>query len=276
MITSLTIPTTFVGNGVATVGNYGFPIQFATDLQLAQIDNLGNLTYLTSGFTVQGVGDPSSANWTYTLLSPLTSGYTIYAYPAIPLNQNNQFSQQAGQVLQTTEKTFDRIIVMLGQLTYQLSLAFVVNPGTTPTPSVFYTQLANAVSAAQASATAAAASATNAAASATNAAASATNAAASATNAAASAALCVPRNKLINGGFDVWQRGTSFSPSAQSYFADRWQVNFGGTGSTRTITRQTYSPGTQPFSKTGKYYMNYNQSVAGSGDTYSQTRQAKR
>lgn len=32
------------------------------------------------------------------------------------------------------------------------------------------------------------------------------------------------RNKLINGGFDVWQRGTSFN-SGSTYNADRWWGN---------------------------------------------------
>lgn len=41
------------------------------------------------------------------------------------------------------------------------------------------------------------------------------------------------RNKLINGGFDVWQRGTSF-PSASGYSADRWTYS----GPVASITKQ--------------------------------------
>lgn len=39
-------------------------------------------------------------------------------------------------------------------------------------------------------------------------------------------------NFIINGAFDIWQRGTSFSLSSYGYTADRWLVDHG------TITRQ--------------------------------------
>lgn len=48
-------------------------------------------------------------------------------------------------------------------------------------------------------------------------------------------------NAIINGGFDIWQRGTSFplgAPSASQYSADRWLVYSPAT-SQHTASRQT-------------------------------------
>ena len=45
------------------------------------------------------------------------------------------------------------------------------------------------------------------------------------------------RNLLINGGFDVWQRGTSFTPTgANPYTADRWLVYQSSTSNV-TVTK---------------------------------------
>ena len=55
------------------------------------------------------------------------------------------------------------------------------------------------------------------------------------------------RNKIINGGFDIWQRGTSFTYAALSdaYQSDRWKVWLNGT-TNFTVSRQTFTPGTAP------------------------------
>jgi hypothetical protein len=77
------------------------------------------------------------------------------------------------------------------------------------------------------------------------------------------------RNRIINGGFDVWQRGTSFSdPAAFTFTSDRWRVRYDGSGATRTISRQAFPldqtdvPGDQPW------FFRYDQSVAGTGGTF--------
>lgn len=50
------------------------------------------------------------------------------------------------------------------------------------------------------------------------------------------------RNVIINGGFDIWQRGTStFDGTAYRYTADRWQAVRGGFASGQSLTRQTAS-----------------------------------
>ena len=50
------------------------------------------------------------------------------------------------------------------------------------------------------------------------------------------------RNVIINGGFDVWQRGTTFtSPASTDFTADRWAYLENGT-MTHTITRSTDVP----------------------------------
>jgi len=77
------------------------------------------------------------------------------------------------------------------------------------------------------------------------------------------------RNAIINGGFDIWQRGTSFSnPAYNSYFADRWKHNGDGTLGTLTVTRQEFTPGQTDVPGNPRYYLRYAQTVAGTGQTY--------
>ena len=45
------------------------------------------------------------------------------------------------------------------------------------------------------------------------------------------------KNKVINGDFGIWQRGTSFSSINGIYTADRW---IGATNKTVTISQQTF------------------------------------
>jgi hypothetical protein len=51
------------------------------------------------------------------------------------------------------------------------------------------------------------------------------------------------KNRAINGGMDVWQRGTSFSVAANTsaYTADRWSVRTTQANMANTVSRQTVS-----------------------------------
>jgi len=66
------------------------------------------------------------------------------------------------------------------------------------------------------------------------------------------------KNKIINGKFDIWQRGTSFTTSGvdSQYNADRWVAS--GDVANSTITQQTFTPGTAPVAGyEGQYYLRY-------------------
>jgi hypothetical protein len=76
------------------------------------------------------------------------------------------------------------------------------------------------------------------------------------------------KNKIINGNFDVWQRGTSFSVTASgTYTADRYVAYYDGTGATRTLSRQAFTVGQTDVPYEPRYFLRYAQTVAGSGGT---------
>jgi hypothetical protein len=47
------------------------------------------------------------------------------------------------------------------------------------------------------------------------------------------------KNAIINGGFDIWQRGTSTAIGTNTYFADRWISFRGSYASGSTVSRQS-------------------------------------
>jgi hypothetical protein len=64
------------------------------------------------------------------------------------------------------------------------------------------------------------------------------------------------KNKLINGDFNIWQRGTTFTnPTNGTFTSDRWRSGFETLEPTSyEITRQTFTPGDQPVSGYNSQY----------------------
>ena len=71
------------------------------------------------------------------------------------------------------------------------------------------------------------------------------------------------KNKIINGDFGVWQRGTTFSSIANgSYSADRWVL---AANKTTTITQQAFTAGSAPTAGyEGQYFLRAAWSADGS------------
>jgi hypothetical protein len=68
----------------------------------------------------------------------------------------------------------------------------------------------------------------------------------------------IGKNYIINGGFDVWQRGNSVS-IAQGYCGpDRWKADFAVAVMLGTWERQTFAPGQTDVPGNPKYYWRIN------------------
>ena len=76
------------------------------------------------------------------------------------------------------------------------------------------------------------------------------------------------KNKIINGDFGIWQRGTSGFGFGAAYNADRWAFYRDGSGATEAITQQTFTAGTAPVAGyESQYFWRYAATVAGTGAT---------
>lgn len=84
------------------------------------------------------------------------------------------------------------------------------------------------------------------------------------------------KNLIINGNFDIWQRGTSFpNVSSGTFGPDRfaWQGDAQNQGGVINITRQDFTPGQTEVPGNPKYYVRVNQQTASSGSIGSNFRQ---
>ena len=76
------------------------------------------------------------------------------------------------------------------------------------------------------------------------------------------------KNAIINGAFNVWQRGTSISLTngVEVYTADRFAAKCSFTAGTSTVTQQTFTPGTAPAAGYESQY--FARLTCGSTSTY--------
>jgi hypothetical protein len=84
-----------------------------------------------------------------------------------------------------------------------------------------------------------------------------------------SAQYAAGKNKIINGDFGVWQRGTTFNAVANgTYTSDRWQAGKDGTA-TINVSQQTFTPGTAPVAGyEDQYFLRFDVSAWTSSPVY--------
>ena len=81
----------------------------------------------------------------------------------------------------------------------------------------------------------------------------------------------VSHNYIINGAFDIWQRGTSFTnPANDTYNADRYTIGINGSGSAHSISRQAITPADVSLSGLGEveYFLRQSQTTVGTSTLY--------
>ncbi len=79
------------------------------------------------------------------------------------------------------------------------------------------------------------------------------------------------RNRIINGNFDIWQRGTStatwVAPITNYYWADRWVANSSGTGGAGSLSQQAFTPGQTDVPGEPTFFQRWQITSAASGQT---------
>ena len=79
------------------------------------------------------------------------------------------------------------------------------------------------------------------------------------------------KNKIINGNFDIWQRGTSFSSSTSAYSSDRWLVGNGG--NSYVASQQAFTVGQTDVPNNPKYFERVDVTYASGAGYYNILRQ---
>ena len=72
------------------------------------------------------------------------------------------------------------------------------------------------------------------------------------------------KNAIINGAFNVWQRGTTFTnPTAGAYLADRFYIDYSSGTANCVVSQQTFTLGAAPVAGyESQYFLRISQSAA--------------
>ncbi|UQS15554.1 carbohydrate-binding protein CenC [Pseudomonas sp. HS6] len=82
------------------------------------------------------------------------------------------------------------------------------------------------------------------------------------------------RNVLINGGFDIWQRGpTNLGPNIGGYVADRFRCDWNGSAGV-AISQQGFAPGQTEVADEPQFFLRWQQTQVGAGATIHRISQA--
>ncbi len=290
-------------DGSQTVFPYTFRILDASHLRVVLTDDQGNETdlALNTDYTVDGVGNSAGGN--VTTVQTYATGYKITIVRNVPLTQTTDYVENDPFPAETHEDALDKLTMINQQQTEQIerSLKFPLSD-----PSSLSTELPPAASRASkfmafdanGEVIASAGSPDNVPVSSFMATvlddpdAATARQTLEAVSRDASLAGKIPkyaasgdlessgygaddfmrtfRNKIINGNFDFWQRGTTISTSGTSYqyAPDRWRDIADGTGGTRQWSRQSFTLGQTDVPGEPEYFARIEATSAYSGSTY--------
>lgn len=122
--TTIIVAGPYEGNDVTEEFAFEFLLTDETYLLVYFTDTEGDTSVLdlTTDYTVEGVGDPEGG--TITLVNgPLATGETLYLRANYPFTQTTAFASQGGFFPQVHENSFDKLTMLVNQLTDRINRA---------------------------------------------------------------------------------------------------------------------------------------------------------